>query len=403
MSAPLPVAASHLVGNYGRNPIAFVRGEGVRLYDAQGKAYLDAFAGVAVSALGHAHPKLVAAIARQAAAVAHVSNHYQIPEQEALAGRLVAAAGIKGTGPLQKVLFVNTGTEANEAAYKTVRLWGNVAHGGRKTRIIAFTGGFHGRTMASLSLTANPKYREPFAPLLPVEFLPFGDFAAASAAFAERGDEIAGVFIEPIQGEGGVIPAPPGYLAHLRALCDRHASLLVLDEVQTGVGRCGANFAFHLPGVVPDILVLAKGLGGGVPIGAIVTTEALSALIKPGLHGTTFGGNPLACAAGLAVTEEIFQPTMLARIDARGEQLRRGLARVFGSAAIEVRGRGLLCGVQLAVEPSTKLIPAAREHGLIVGPSGNSTLRLAPPLIISIAEVDELLERLEAAWNSVKG
>ena len=388
------MSVSHLVANYGRCSVAFARGEGCRLYDTTGKMYLDAFAGVAVSALGYNHPKLVAAISRQAGAVTHVSNYFTVPEQEALAERLVTAAGWTG-----KVLFVNTGTEANEAAYKATRLWGNVAHGGRKTRIIAFTGGFHGRTMGSLSMTANPKYREPFAPLLPVEFLPFGDFAAATAAW---GDDVAGVWVEPVQGEGGVMPAPPGFLAHLRTLCDKHESLLVFDEVQTGMGRCGAPFACQLAGVKPDILVLAKGLGGGVPIGAIVCTETVSALIKPGLHGTTFGGNPLACAAGLVVADEILQPVVLARVAARGEQLRRGLAQVFGSEAIDVRGRGLLCGVQLAVDPSAKLVAAARDHGLIVGPSGNNTLRLAPPLIISIAEIDEVLERLAAAWASVK-
>jgi predicted acetylornithine/succinylornithine family transaminase len=378
-------APSSLIQNYGRQDVRFVRGEGCWLWDDQGRKHLDAFAGVAVSALGHAHPALVATITRQVATVAHTSNHYHIPEQEALARVLVATA-FPG-----KALFCNSGAEANEAAYKLCRLWGNVVHGGRKTRMIAFQGGFHGRTIGALSLTANPAYREPFAPLPAAEFLPFGDVAALRAAFA---DDIAGVWIEPIQGEGGVHVAPAGFLAELRALCDKHQALLVVDEVQTGVGRTGRMWGYEHEGIVPDIIAVAKGLGGGLPIGGIVARDAIAGLFKPGLHGTTFGGNHLACAAALTVLAEVGRPGFIACVAARGRQLQAGLQRIFPNQ--EVRGRGLLLGVQLPDAPQ-KLVTAARAEGLIVGPSGGNTLRLAPPLTIAEGEVDELLARLERA------
>ncbi len=392
MSAPSSQPQSYLVHNYNRSAIRFVRGQGCYLYDKDGRAYLDAFAGVAVSALGYAHPQLIEALCKQVAAITHVSNYYTINEQEELAQALV-----EGSFP-GKVMFCNSGTEANEAALKLVRLWGNRVHGGRKQRLIAFNGSFHGRTLGSLALTANPKYREPFAPLAPVEFLPFGDVAALTAAFADSKGEVAGVFIEPIQGEGGVIPAPPGFLKALRWLCDQHEALLVVDEVQTGMGRTGDNFAYQHEGIAPDIMSLAKGLGGGVPIGAIVC-NAKADLFRPGLHGTTFGGNPLACAAGIVVAREVLTPAMNVHVAAMGARLHAGLAHIFGSAALHIRGRGLLCGVQLPEDPATWLIAAAREQGLIVGPSGNNTLRLAPPLIITASEIDELLSKLQRAWK----
>ncbi len=393
MATPSTQPASYLTQNYNRSAIRFVRGQGCHLYDSEGKAYLDAFAGVAVSALGYAHPRLVEAISRQAAAVTHVSNYYTIQEQEDLA-RLLVQASFPG-----RVLFVNSGTEANEAAIKIARLWGNVVHGGAKHRLIAFHGGFHGRTLGALALTANPKYREPFAPLAPVDFLPFGDAAALEQAM---GDDVAAVMIEPIQGEGGVIPAPAGFLRQVRALCDRHGAFMLVDEVQTGISRTGSYFAHQHDGIVPDIMALAKGLGGGVPIGAVVCTERAADLLKPGLHGTTFGGNPLACAAGIVVAEELLNPATTARVTALGTQLHAGLAKAFGTAALDIRGRGLLCGVQLPVDPAAKLIAAARTHGVIVGPSANNTLRLAPPLIITPAQIDELCQRLAAAWASIQ-
>jgi len=382
---------SALFQNYGRSDVCFVRGEGVYLDDTQGRTYLDAFAGVAVSTLGHGHPRLTQAVATQAAALMHCSNYYTVSQQEDL-GRAIVDAAFPG-----RVLFCNSGTEANEAAYKLLRLWGNLQHGGKKTRIIAFQNGFHGRTMGSLSVTANPKYREPFAPLAPCEFLPYGDIAALESTFA-NGDDIAGVFVEPIQGEGGVIVPPPGFFAKLRILCSQHQALLVVDEIQTGFARTGKLFCHLHEGITPDIMTMAKGLGGGVPIGAILATETVASLMKPGMHGTTFGGNPLACAAGLAVVSEITKPGFVASVAARGEQLRTGLITLAG--ADQVRGRGLLVGVQLAYDP-TILVKAARDEGLIVGPSGNNTLRIAPPLIISTAQIDELLEKLGRALKRV--
>lgn len=389
---PSASTSSFLVQNYARNDIRFVRGQGCWLEDDRGRRYLDAFAGVAVCALGHAHPALVETIARQAATLIHVSNHYQIPEQERLAAAIVPKA-FPG-----RMLFCNSGTEANEAAYKAVRVWDNIVHGGRKPRVISFLGAFHGRTIGALALTANPKYREPFAPLPPVAFLPYGDTAALEKAM---GDDVSGVFIEPVQGEGGVIVPPAGFLARLRTLCDRHQALLVVDEIQTGMGRTGRAFGYQHEGMVPDIITLAKGLGGGVPIGGALFGERCGELLKPGMHGTTYGGNPLACAAALTVAQQVLTDGFLAGVEARAEQLMAGLRRVFGAAALEVRGRGLLIGVQFAQDPKP-LIDAAREHGLIVGPSGMNTLRLAPPLIISAAEVEQLLERLERAWRQVK-
>ena len=393
MSAPSSQPASYLIQNYNRASVRFVRGQGCHLYDADGKAYLDAFAGVAVCALGYAHPKLVEAISRQAAAVTHVSNYYTVQEQEDLARALVQAS-FPG-----RAMFCSTGTEANEAALKIVRLWGNQVHGGRKTRLISFHGGFHGRTLGALALTANPKYREPFAPLAPVDFVPFGDAAAFAKAM---GDDVAGVFVEPIQGEGGVVPAPAGFLQTLRTLCDKHGALLVADEVQTGLSRTGRYFGYQHDGATPDIMSLAKGLGGGVPIGAIVATERAAELLKPGLHGTTFGGNPLACAAGLVVAGEVLTPAFAADVAARGEELRNGLKQVFGGEAIDVRGRGLLCGVQLPVDPAAKLVAASRDQGLIVGPSANNTRRLAPPMIISSAMIADWWGMLSAAGRAVR-
>ena len=387
---------SALFQNYGRAEVSFVRGKGVYLYDTQGRAYLDAFAGVAVSTLGHGHAALTQAISKQAANLLHCSNYYTVPQQEDLA-RILVDAAFPG-----RVLFCNSGTEANEAAYKLLRLWGNLQHGGRKTRIISFLNGFHGRTMGSLSVTANPKYREPFAPLAPCEFLPYGDVPALEAAFAQgdnQGNDIAGVFIEPIQGEGGVIVPPAGFLKRLRELCTQHQALLVMDEIQTGFARSGKLFCHQHEGVMPDLMTMAKGLGGGVPIGAILAVEAVACLMKPGMHGTTFGGNPLACAAGLAVMNEVVQPSFIANVVARGEQLKAGLMTLMGDSR-KVRGRGLLVGVQLAYDPSV-LVQAAREEGLIVGPSGNQTLRIAPPLIINAAQIDELLTKLGAAIKRV--
>jgi acetylornithine/N-succinyldiaminopimelate aminotransferase len=376
---------SHLIQCYARQDVTFVNGEGCHLTDDRGRRYLDAFAGVAVSVLGHGHPALAEAICRQARSLLHVSNYYFIAGQEELAQELVSH------GFPSRVFFCNSGAEANEGAYKLVRLWGNVAHGGRKRRILAFEGGFHGRTLGALSITANPTYREPFEPMPPAEFLPFGDTRALERTMA---DDVAGVFLEPIQGEGGVRVPPPDFVKAVREACTRHQALLVADEVQTGMGRTGRFYGHQHEGVLPDVMTLAKGIAGGVPAGAMLAREEVAALLKPGLHASTFGGNPLACAAALAVAREVKKPGFLENVAARGAQLMEGLRRIFGPAR-EVRGRGLLIGVQLS-EPPQRWVTAAREEGLIVGPSGGNTLRLAPPLVLKESEAEEILEKLAA-------
>lgn len=381
----------HLVGNYARCDLRLVSGKGVWLYDEQGRDYFDALSGIAVNALGHAHPRLGQAIAEQAQRLIHTSNLFQNPLQEDLAERLCQHS----FG--EQVYFCNSGAEANEACYKLARLWGNIVHGGRKTRLIAAEGGFHGRTMGALCLTANPAYREPFAPLPEVTFVPYGDGEALAAAMD---DEVAALWLEPLQGEGGVRPPPAGYLQQARALCDQHQSLLVFDEVQVGCGRLGTMFGYQVSGVVPDAMALAKGLGGGVPIGAMVTTGKLGALMKPGTHATTFGGNYLACAAGLVVLDELSKPGFLENVQQRGAQLAGGLRDIFAGRNREVRGSGLLQGVALHYPPAP-LAALAREHGLICGTAGDNVLRLAPPLVVTAAEIDELLKRLQhaaAAW-----
>jgi acetylornithine/N-succinyldiaminopimelate aminotransferase len=383
---------SFLIQNYRRQDVSFVRGNGCYLYDGAGREYLDAFAGVAVCTLGHSHPKLVETLSRQAATLLHTSNHFGQLGQEELAASIVPQA-FPG-----RMLFCNSGTEANEAAYKLVRLWGNVAHEGRKRRVIAFEGSFHGRTLGALSITHTPAYRAPFEPLPPTDFVPFGDADALAAAMK---DDVAGVFIEPIQGESGVRPAPAGFLRRVRELCTRHQALMVVDEIQTGIGRTGRMFGHQHEGITPDVMTLAKGLGGGVPIGAVLATEPVAALLKPGLHGTTFGGNPFACAAALTVMKEVTSPGFLANVVERGLQLMEGLRRVFGPAH-EVRGKGLLVGVQLQ-RPPAELVKAALEEGLVVGVAGNNTLRIAPSLIITAAQVDALLEKLAAAHRATHG
>lgn len=383
------MSASFLVQNYRRQPLAFLRGQGCWLEDAAGRRYLDAFAGVAVCALGHGDAGLAEAIARQARSVLHVSNHYQIAGQEELAARLAAALG----GDDWRLLFCNSGAEANECALKVARLWCNQVHGGRKPRLLACEGSFHGRTLGALALTHTPAYRTPFAPLAPVEFVPFGDAEALARVLA---DDCAAFFVEPIQGESGVKPAPTGYLERARELCDRYACLLICDEVQTGMARTGRAFGFQHHGIRPDIATLAKGLGGGVPIGAAAMSRRLAELLAPGTHGTTFGGNPLACAAGLEVAQRLFAPGFIEQVAATGARLMAGLTQLFGPDAVEVRGRGLLIGVQLHQDPAP-LIRACAEEGLIVGPAGGNTLRFAPPLILGEAEVAEILVRLGKA------
>lgn len=388
------LSAEVLVPNYRRAPVAFARGEGVRLYDLEGRAYLDFIGGIAVSSLGHAHPRLVAAIQAQAARLLHVSNLFVIPEQAELGRWLTTRSG------LERAFFCNSGAEANEAAIKLARRFA-YARGSGRYEIIVTQGAFHGRTLAALAATPVPKYQEGFAPL-PEGFraVPFNDPDALAAAVGER---TGAIMLELIQGEGGVQPATAEFAAAADALCDAHGLLLMLDEVQTGIGRTGSLFAFQQYGVQPDVVTLAKGLGGGVPIGALLAREDVAAVLQPGTHGSTFGGNPLACAAALAVLQTVEEEQLPARAAAMGERLQAGLRDLAREGAVitVVRGCGLLVGADLDRE-AAPVVEACRARGLLVNGVQPRTLRFAPPLIVTEAEVREALAILKAALADVR-
>ncbi|MBI3975794.1 MAG: acetylornithine transaminase [Armatimonadetes bacterium] len=372
-----------LMPNYRRAPVAFARGEGVRLFDLEGRVYLDFVGGIAVSALGHAHPRLTAAIQAQAARLLHVSNLYLIPEQVRLARWLTARSG------LDRAFFCNSGAEANEAAIKLARRWAHAQGGGRHEILVA-EGAFHGRTLAALAATPVAKYQEGFAPL-PTGFraVPFNDPGALADAV---GEQTCAILLEPVQGESGVRPATPEFLAAARRLADAHGLLLIFDEVQTGIGRTGALFAFQAYGITPDVITLAMGLGGGVPIGAVLARAEVAEVLQPGTHGSTFGGNPLACAAALAVVEAVEQDGLAARAATTGVALAEGLRelgrRVGGITT--VRGRGLLVAADLDRE-AAPVVDGCRDHGLLVNGVQPRTLRFAPPLIVREEEVREAL------------
>ncbi len=383
----------YLVPTYRRLPVLFVRGEGCELVDAEGRRYLDFVAGIAVCALGHAHPAVTAAIAAQAATLVHTSNLYYSVPGARLAAELVRRSG------LARAFFCNSGTEANEAAIKLARKHAFRKGETARTTIITMKGAFHGRTFGSLAATPNPKYQEGFAPL-PGGFatMEFGNIAQARETIDER---TAAVLVEPVQGESGIHPADPAYLGALRELCSRRGALLMFDEVQCGLGRIGTPFAFQYFGVVPDAVTLAKGLANGLPIGALVVGEEAAESLQPGDHGTTFGGNPVACAAALAhlaVSERDDVPGNARRV---GVTLREELERVaaaFPALLGEVRGVGLMLGVQVK-EPMTarKIVEAALEEHLVVNDAGGNTLRLVPPLILTAEQAREGVRRLERA------
>jgi acetylornithine/N-succinyldiaminopimelate aminotransferase len=378
-----------LMDNYGTPAMTIVRGEGVRVWDAEGREYIDLLAGIAVNALGHAHPDVVAAVARQMTTLGHTSNLAISPPVVELSERLVGLLDPSGERD-GRVFFCNSGAEANEAAFKISRLTG-------RTKVVVAEGSFHGRTMGSLALTAQPAKQDPFRPLPgDVVAVPFGDGEALRAAV---GPDTAAVFLEPIQGEGGVIPAPPGYLAVAREACDAHGALLVLDEVQTGVGRTGDWWAFMHEGIRPDVVTLAKGLGGGLPIGACVAFGEAARLLGPGSHGSTFGGNPVSCAAALAVLDVIERDGLAARARLLGERLAAILAQAPVVAA--VRGRGLLLGAVLTRDVAPDVERAAREAGLIVNAVAPDVIRVAPPLVLTDADVRVVEERWLAATEGL--
>lgn len=385
-------AANHLVLNAGPRLAMLTRGEGSYLWDSEGKRHLDFLAGIAVTSLGHAHPVFVEAVSRQAATLAHVSNYFATPSQLALAARLkrLAGAGIDG-----RVFFSNSGAEANEAAFKLARL-----HGGtEKPRILALENGFHGRTMGSLALTAKASMRAPFEPMPGgVEHIP-----ATIAALDEAIDDtVAAVIVEPIQGEAGVVELPDGYLQAARSLTLKHGALLIVDEIQTGAGRTGAWFGFSHEGITPDAITLAKGIGGGFPIGALVTYGAASALFTPGSHGSTFGGNPLATAVADAVLAEIESAGLVDNAARRGEELREIITGLESPLVTGVRGRGLLIGVALSAPVANEVVAAAQERGLIVNAANPETVRIAPALTIGDAELAEFRELFAASLADVQ-
>ncbi|GMR09967.1 MAG: aspartate aminotransferase family protein [Anaerolineae bacterium] len=385
--------ARYLVHTYNRPPVVFTRGEGSYLFDSEGKRYLDFAAGIAVTALGHAHPAWLEALHEQSRALTHISNLFHSEPQVELARRLVESSFA------DRVFFSNTGAEANEAALKFSRKWARLNYGEEKTEILAFEGAFHGRTMGALSLTHKAAYRLPFAPLVPgVTFLPFIDLAAAERAISDR---VCAVFVEPIQGESGVHVAEAEFLAGLRRLCDKHHVLLVFDEVQCGLGRTGRLWAHEWSGVTPDIMTLAKPLAGGLPIGATLVTEPIASAIEPGDHGSTFAAGPLICSVACVVFDEVGRPDFLQRVETSGEKLRAGLLALGEDRIIELRGRGLLLGVQ-GRGPVKPLIEAARRGGLIVIGAGEDVLRICPPLTITPEEIEAGLEILADSWNALE-
>lgn len=387
--------SSSLMNVFGTPQRVLVRGAGCLVWDADGKEYLDLLGGIAVNALGHAHPFVTSVIASQLATLGHVSNFFTSPTQVALAEKLLelthAPAG-------SKVFFSNSGTEANEAAFKLARR--NTGEGPvKRTKIIALEGAFHGRTMGALALTAKEAYRAPFEPLPGgVVHIPFGDTAALEAAVDET---VAAVFLEPIQGEAGVRPLAPGYLKAAREATSKAGALLILDEVQTGIGRTGKWLASEDAGIVPDAITLAKGLGGGFPIGALITMGGqTSSLLSAGQHGTTFGGNPVATAAALATLHALESQNVLANATAVGEHLRSALAAIPG--VTEVRGEGLLIGFDLDADVAPAVVQAALDAGFIVNSPGPRTIRLAPPLILTTAQADTFLAAFPAILQTAK-
>jgi acetylornithine aminotransferase len=371
-----------LMNTFGPPRLTLVRGEGAHVWDADGKEYVDLLGGIAVNALGHGHPALVAAVTDQLSTLGHVSNFFASPPQLELAEKLLT---LLDAGP-GKVFFTNSGTEAVEAAFKLTRRTG-------RTHVVAAEGGFHGRTMGALALTSKEAYRAPFEPLPgEVTFVPYGDTGALAAAVTDR---TAAVLLEPIQGEAGVVVPPEGYLAAAREVADRHGALLWFDEIQTGMGRTGLWFEHQRSGVRPDVVTLAKGLAGGFPIGACLGVGAAGELLQPGNHGSTFGGNPVACAAALAVIGTIEADGLLDQAGKRGQQLRNALWAE--QQVTEVTGEGLLVGVQLQGDHAAAVVAAAQEAGFILNATGPSRLRLAPPLVLGEDDV----RAFGAAWASI--
>jgi acetylornithine/N-succinyldiaminopimelate aminotransferase len=383
-----------MVGNYAQQPVALARGEGSLVWDVDGRRYVDLTGGIAVTALGHCHPRVVAALEAQARRVWHVSNHFFQEPQVALAERLVRLSFA------DRVFLSNSGGEANEAAFKLARRY-HRARGDDRFEFVAFERGFHGRSLFTVGMTGTPAYWQGFEPLVPgIRHAPYGDLDAVKALLSPR---TAAIVVEPLQGEGGVRPAPPGFLAGLRALADENGCLLVFDEIQTGMGRTGTLFAYQGAGVVPDVMTLAKALGNGIPIGAMLTTESIAAALVPGTHGSTFGGNPLAAACACAVLDELTDGGVIERSRETGRHLGERLAelaqRLGPERVVEARGAGLLRGIQLP-GPAAGAIARCREQGALVLPAGPDVVRIAPALNIPRDVLDLGLAALERALSA---
>lgn len=380
-----------LMRNYGTPPLELVSGRGVTVTAADGREYVDLLGGIAVNSLGHAHPAVVDAVSRQVAELGHVSNLYVHPRVVELAERLESLLAVDE--PV-RAFFCNSGAEANEAAFKIARRTG-------RSRIIAAENGFHGRTMGALAMTGQPAKREPFAPLpAGVEFFPYGNIEALTALVGQAPGDTAAVIIEPLQGEGGVVEPPEGFLADVRALCTEHGILMIVDEVQTGIGRTGAMFASRRAGVVPDVITLAKGLGGGLPIGACLGIGAAGELLTAGQHGTTFGGNPISCAAALAVLETIESDDLIAHVDRLGKFLAAEIECLDHPLVDHVRGSGLLLGIVLTAPLAKAVEEAARAAGYLVGATTADVVRLAPPLILTEEQAARFVAGLPAILDA---
>ena len=385
-------AAKYLMQTYTRQPISIVRGRGAKVYDMEGREYLDFVGGIAVNLLGHGHPDLVQAIQQQAAQLIHVSNLYYTEPQVTLAKILVEHSFA------DRVFFCNSGAEANEAAIKLARRYAHMKYGESRFEVITMKNSFHGRTLATITATGQDKVQKGFEPLMPgFSYAPFNDMATLEAMAGER---TAGIMLEPVQGEGGMHVAGREYLKRLREFCTAHDILLIFDEVQTGMGRTGTLFAYEQLGVAPDIMTLAKGLGGGVPIGACLAKESVAAAFSPGAHASTFGGNPLACAAAVAVCRALLEGQVLDRVKPMGDYLANALTECKARHHVvrDIRGIGLLQGMELDIDAKT-VVAEALSRGVLINATGERVLRFVPPLTITTQEIDQLVDTLNAIFT----
>lgn len=395
MDRPIQLASRYLANTYKRPNLVFTHGKGAVLFDDRGRAYLDFLGGIAVNALGYAHPRLVRTLKREAGRITHISNLFHNPYQGPLAEKLAKLSG------MDRVFLTNSGTEAIEAALKLARAYSNAKHHGKKTRVLALTNSFHGRTCGAVAMTWTEKYRKPFEPLVPgVEFVEFNNVADLESKFTP---EVCAIFVETIQGEGGVYPVSAEFWARARALATQHDAALVADEIQCGLGRTGRSFAYQQFAGKPDIVTVAKPLAGGLPLGAMLATEQFASALSPGMHGTTFGGGPLVCAVAVEFLSVLEDKNLLANIRARGAELRAGLQKLASKFPFitEVRGEGLMLGVQLDI-PGGPIVDEALNQGAIINCAHEKTLRLLPPFIVTAAQVKQFLKKMDSVFSAVQ-